>query len=497
MAVRPELSLNVPTFELPNPLAQMAQVTQIQNALQQQRMGDIQMQNALREQRRKGEFERILGGFGPEAKVTDIAPALVRGGYLTEARTLMQSEAQLEETRRKAEEARLKGMISQADIVGRVLGAAKDQDSFDFAVRKLSEQGIFKPADVQFLGPTYDPARVKQILDTTMSQKDRLEAEFKGREVGARETSAQAAATQARVAEQKAQRDRVPMSVQEFEAFNRMTPDQQAAFTAFRASQRPTTTVTTTVSPGEKAEETERGKMFVAQQKDVGNAATAARKSLVGIQSAQDVLNRGFDTGFLTETKAKAASVLAGLGVADAEKYATEAEKFLQAATERVLAAQLDQKGVQTNQDAQRIEQAGARMGNTKAANEFILDVARAQAERAIAHDKFYRDWLSDPKNNNSLRGAEDAWLESEGNKSIFESPRLKKYGVLAAERMQTAPAPQGPVVGGRSATPRGAAPSGPQPPAAAVQSLLRGEGTDEQFDAVFGPGAAARARGR
>jgi len=100
-------------------------------------------------------------------------------------------------------------------------------------------------------------------------------------------------------------------------------------------------------------------------------------------------------------------------------------------------------------------------MGNAKAANEFILDVARAQAERAIAHDKFYRDWLSDPKNNNSLRGAEDAWLKSEGDKSIFESPRLKKYGVLAAERMQTTPAPQGPVVGGRSATPRGAAPVG------------------------------------
>jgi hypothetical protein len=461
MPINPALALQVKGLELPDPMAQLAQVTQIQNALQQQRMGDIQMQNALREQRRKGEFERILSGFGPEAKVTDIAPALVRGGYLTEARTLMQSEAALEKERRQAEEARLKGVISQADIVGRVLGAAKDQESFDFAVKKLSEQGIFKPADVQFLGPTYDPARVKQILDTTLSQKDRLEAAFKERATVATETKAGAAATQARVAEQKAQRDRVPMSVQEFEAFSRMTPEQQASFTAFRASQRPTTTVTTTVSPGEKAEDTERGKLYVRQQTDVGNAAVAARKSLVGIQSAQDVLNRGFDTGFLTETKAKAASVLAGLGVADAEKYATDAQKFLQAATERVLAAQLEQKGVQTNQDAQRIEQAGARMGNTKAANEFILDVARAQSERAIAHDKFYRDWLRDPKNNNSLRGAEDAWLESEGDKSIFESPRLKKYGVLATERMQTAPAPQGPVVGGRSATPRGTAPVG------------------------------------
>ena len=200
MPIRPELALQVKGIELPDPLAMQAQATQIQNALQKQRMGDIEMQNALREQRRKGEFEKILGGFGPEAKAADISPALVRGGFLTEARTLMQSEAQLEETRRKAQEAEYKGMISKADIVNRVLGAAKDQDSFDFTVKKLSEQGIFTPADVQFLGPTYDPARVKQILDTTMSQRDRLEAAIKERQTAAQEAQASAAGTRAQAA---------------------------------------------------------------------------------------------------------------------------------------------------------------------------------------------------------------------------------------------------------------------------------------------------------
>jgi hypothetical protein len=36
-----------------------------------------------------------------------------------------------------------------------------------------------------------------------------------------------------------------------------------------------------------------------------------------------------------------------------------------------------------------------------------------------------------------------------------------------------------------------------PAPPAAAIDALRRGQGTDAQFDAIFGPGAAARARGR
>jgi len=200
MPLQPNIALQVQGLQLPDPLAQSGRVAQIQNALQEQRMGEMKIQNALREQRRKGELEKILGGFGPEAKAADISPALVRGGFLTEARTLMQSEAQLEETRRKAQEAEYKGMISKADIVNRVLGAAKDQDSFDFTVKKLSEQGIFTPADVQFLGPTYDPARVKQILDTTMSQRDRLEAALKERQTAAQEAQASAAGTRAQAA---------------------------------------------------------------------------------------------------------------------------------------------------------------------------------------------------------------------------------------------------------------------------------------------------------
>ena len=72
MPIRPELSLDVPTFTPPNPLNQLAQVTQIQNALQQQRMGQITMENALREQRREQDVENIMKGFqvGTDRKST-------------------------------------------------------------------------------------------------------------------------------------------------------------------------------------------------------------------------------------------------------------------------------------------------------------------------------------------------------------------------------------------------------------------------------------------
>jgi len=53
----------------------------------------------------------------------------------------------------------------------------------------------------------------------------------------------------------------------------------------------------------------------------------------------------------------------------------------------------------------------------------------------------------------------------------------------------------------GRAAPPPPAPGAGggnfPPPPPAAIDALKRGQGTDAEFDAIFGPGAAARARGR
>lgn len=393
MPINPALALQVKGLELPDPMAQMAQVTQIQNALQQQRMGDIQMQNALREQRRKGEFERILGGFGPEAKVADISPALVRGGFLTEARTLMQSDAQLEETRRKAEEARLKGVISQADIVGRVLGAAKDQDSFDFAVRKLSEQGIFKPADVQFLGTTYDPARVKQILDTTMSQKDRLETAFKERTTAATETKAQAATSQAQTAAQKAQRDRVPMSVQEFEAFNRMAPDQQAAFTAFRASQRPTTTITNDLRQ-ESALVTALGKEQAEAIAKGREGASSAASNLATINTGRQLLKEGVITGTGAEFLVNLNQALKTAGIDFGYADAAANSQAFSANMAQSVGQLIKQFGAGTglsNADREYAEKmAGGKITLDEKAIRRILDINERASRNVIAtHNKF------------------------------------------------------------------------------------------------------------
>jgi hypothetical protein len=193
----------------------------------------------------------------------------------------------------------------------------------------------------------------------------------------------------------------------------------------------------------EKAEQGARGKMLVDQYGEISKAAGLAARTMPAIEANLTALNKGFDTGFGKETIAAGASVLAALGVKDAEKFATDAQQFQSNAISAVLQKQLEQKGPQTESDAKRIEQIGAQLGKTKNANEFILGTAKEQLKRDIEQRNFYDRWY---KTNKTYDGAEDAWFAGEGGKSLFDRPALKKYAVgaasAAAQIPGNAPAP-------------------------------------------------------
>ena len=244
---------------------------------------------------------------------------------------------------------------------------------------------------------------------------------------------------------------------------------------------------TVNLPPQEKAEQSDRGKFLVEQYKGISDAARIGARSLPALQSNIAILDKGFETGFGTEAKAAGAKVLAALGVKDAEKYATDAQTFLGNASAAVLQRQLEQKGPQTEADAQRITQTGAQLGNTKEANKFFINVARAQINRDIDQRNFYDKWW---KTNKTYDGAEDAWYAGEGGKSLFERPELKS-SVQAPSIINQIPT-------GRAPTPAVARPAAaPTPiPQAAIDALKAKKGTPEQFDEIFGAGAAKRVLG-
>lgn len=258
-----------------------------------------------------------------------------------------------------------------------------------------------------------------------------------------------------------------------------LSEDEKTVLRVARARKESTHTPPISVSYGqEKAEASDYGKLLVSGYKEIQAASNLAQKSLPAIESNLAILDKGFDTGFATETKAAGAKVLAALGVKEADKYATDAQTFLANANAAVLQRQLEQKGPQTESDAQRISATGAQLGNTKDANRFVLSVAKAQLQRDIDQRKFYADWRATHK---TFDGADDAWNAGPGGKSLFDSPVLKKYSINAVAQIP-----------GESR----AAPAVTTIPQAAVDALNAGRGTDAQFDAVFGAGAAKRTRG-
>jgi hypothetical protein len=221
-----------------------------------------------------------------------------------------------------------------------------------------------------------------------------------------------------------------------------MTPTGTTLATRKAPPKAPAANINFRMPPLPTAEQGDKGKLNVEIYKGIRDAATRGRKTEPAIDTALAVLDKGFGTGTGTETKAKIAGVLSALGVPEAEAYATDAAVFQATVQQTVLDRQYEQKGPQTEQDAIRITQTAANLGNPTDANRFLLNVAKAQIKRDNAQQRFFDKWWN---TNKTYEGAEEAWISGEGGKSIFANPALAKYA--PKEEQAAAASPTGKTV--------------------------------------------------
>lgn len=155
---------------------------------------------------------------------------------------------------------------------------------------------------------------------------------------------------------------------------------------------------------GEKLAELRVGKLGKMQDE-----AIAAENQIESINQIKAI---DLDTGFGVETRGQIAKVWSSLG-GDGEALTgvdpSDVEKFKAVATKQVLDIMASQKGPQTDQDAARIEKATSNLGNTREANQFVMDATIAIANRKIEQSAFYEMALEET---GTLKGADAAWRD-------------------------------------------------------------------------------------
>ena len=151
----------------------------------------------------------------------------------------------------------------------------------------------------------------------------------------------------------------------------------------------------------------------------------AAQNMLTSIQTARQGLAMA-GSGWGKSAQVSGAKVLAALGVPQAENLATGAQVFQQAASTRLWEVLNDAKGPQTEGDASRAQQTFAQLGNTPRANQFLLDLAQAKAERDSIRAKWFRDAVPIAQKEGDLTIIDRKWQEREP--SIYSMPSMRKW---------------------------------------------------------------------
>lgn len=159
-------------------------------------------------------------------------------------------------------------------------------------------------------------------------------------------------------------------------------------------------------------------------------AANVAR-SMKGQIDAFRSLPISAKTGWGTEAKAYAARVLAAIPGMDQTKiseYAANAEQFNSLMFRQNWELLVQQKGVQTEGDAQRAQKVFAQLGNRPEANEFIWDFAKAVNDASLRKAKFYTDNYPGAVRSGNVYELESQWAERNKDYSIWNEPSMKKW---------------------------------------------------------------------
>lgn len=207
----------------------------------------------------------------------------------------------------------------------------------------------------------------------------------------------------------------------DMERYLSMTPEERkiwdARELAMKMAGRNVTNINNNTNiPYQSSYQKSRGESASKTLDSILAAGDAAEKRLADYDALDRLYAGGLKTGWGENIKNEAARILLGMGL-DQEtldslgfQNVANVEGLINLQNKAVMKSLLDQKGVQTEGDAQRAAKTWASLGNSPAGNLWINQYARNVARREMEYAEFMDNEMD--RNGGNLHQAKKAWRE-------------------------------------------------------------------------------------
>lgn len=176
MAIDPSIALAVQPPKFESPVNMLSQAYALQNAAQQNRLGQMQMAEYERARAEEDAVRNYL-------RTADLAKPGAEQGLMQFGKTGLAYAKQVQDARTAALEMKNKQLKFQSDLAeqaGRIYSTVTDEASWQRARQKLAALG----GDPSTLPETYDPNYIQSELAQALSVKDRAEQHFVSQNLG-------------------------------------------------------------------------------------------------------------------------------------------------------------------------------------------------------------------------------------------------------------------------------------------------------------------------
>lgn len=165
--------------DLPNPLAQAAQLSQLQGGMAQNALAQTKLAQAQRQDQQEqasnaaysSAYDPVTGKVDPN-KVYASLSSSGNGGAILPAQKQFAEQAK---AAREQEKAALDAAIQKQSVVAQTAASAKDQASWDSGLQSLQQMGI----DTTNVPKVYDPATADMLLKRSLTGVQQLEQTWK------------------------------------------------------------------------------------------------------------------------------------------------------------------------------------------------------------------------------------------------------------------------------------------------------------------------------